>query len=132
MFCTQMIVSSPGLFQGLSEHGWDLWWPVVCSFCNIADPLMYKACMLKTLRVWPIVLLVSDVCRRQVKAICYRDVMCVEVRMLCKRFCGIKSSFLTMVCNCRLSYFCTLFIVRVFHTTAFRAVDLFSSSHVRI
>lgn len=52
--------------------------------------VQYKACKLKTLRVWPIVLLVSDVGRRQVKAICYRDVMCVEVRMLCKRFCDIK------------------------------------------
>lgn len=90
MLCTQTIFSSPGLFQSLSELGRGRWWPVVCSFCNIADRLMYKACKPKTLRVWPVALLVSDVGRRQVKAICYRDVMCVEVRMLCERFCDIK------------------------------------------
>lgn len=90
MLCTQTICSSPGLFQSLTEPGWDRWWPVVCSFCNIADRLMYKTGKLKTMRVWPIALLVSDVGRRQVKAICYSDVMCVEVRMLCECFCDIK------------------------------------------
>jgi hypothetical protein len=51
----------------------------------------YKVCKLRTLRVWPIALLVSDVGRRQVKAICYRDIMCMEVSMLYEHFCDIKS-----------------------------------------
>lgn len=90
MLCTQMIFSSPGLFQDLNELGWDRWWPVVCSFCSIADRLMYKACKLKTLEVWAIALLVSDVGRRQVKAICYGEVMCMEVTMLTEHFSDIK------------------------------------------
>lgn len=90
MLCSQTIFCSLGVFQSLSELGCDRWWPVVCSFCNIADRLMYKASKPKTLGVWMVALLVSDAGRRQVKAICCLDVMCVEVRMLCERFCDIK------------------------------------------